>query len=448
MKKKITILITSLLASISMAAKEAVLIFHVTNSTVPTVVLVEGSTITEIPLNKNGNATYQWKNIRNCYARLFYGMDSHNLYAEDKDTLIFSFNGNDYKNTFETKGAKAPVINYLNRTNLTGLEDKDFALPFDQFIKRLEQKQALYQRLLKAANLSSFPLFEKMEQARIRYGIGAMLLMYPSSHAFLSNKADYQPPLAYTDSLKALVKEDTDLLYLPEYKEYMIEAANVLNPTNKNVKGLYNKCVGEMNFISENIKNETVRERLLTDICLNYIEQKGIRNIEDMENIFNAYVTDKEMQNEYKQAYEKWNVSSPGHQSPDFKGVDIKGKTYSLKDFKGKYVYIDLWATWCLPCRKELPYLTQLADKFKNRNITFLGLSIDKDKLKWESRGKAGGLVGTQLLIGDKSTFLTDYNIDGIPRFILLDPEGKIINNNMLRPSSPEIEEVLNKLMK
>lgn len=448
MKKKLTILIMSLLSSISVAAREATLIFHVKHSTNPAVVLVEGRNITEIPLDKNGNATYQWKNMKNSYARLFYGMDSRNLYAEDKDTLTFSFNGNDYKNTFEVKGTKAPVITYLNRTNLTSLNDEDFALPFDQFIQKLEQKQNMYLRLLKAANLSAFPLFEKMEQARIRYGIGAMLLMYPTSYAFLSNKSAYQPPLAYTDSLKALLKEDIDLLYLPEYKDFMIETANVLNPANKYVKGLYDKCIGEMNFISEKMHNETVRQRLLTDICTNYIAQKGISNIEDMKNIFNAYVTDKEMQSEFKQAYTKWDVSAPGHLSPDFSGVDITGHSYSLKNFKGKYVYIDLWATWCMPCRKELPYLMQLADKFKGRNITFLGLSIDKDKTKWENRVKAGGLVGTQLLIGNENSFLKDYNIDGIPRFILLNPEGRIINNNMTRPSSPEIEEVLNKLIK
>ena len=76
--------------------------------------------------------------------------------------------------------------------------------------------------------------------------------------------------------------------------------------------------------------------------------------------------------------------------SPDFKGQDINGKTLSLKDFNGKYLYIDVWATWCGPCKKEIPFLKELEKKFEGKNITFLSLSTDQNKTDWENMVKSG----------------------------------------------------------
>lgn len=82
----------------------------------------------------------------------------------------------------------------------------------------------------------------------------------------------------------------------------------------------------------------------------------------------------------------------------------------------------------------------------EGKHIVFLGLSIDQDKAKWEEEVKKGELPGTQLYIGNRSTFQQAYGIDGIPRFILLDREGKIVNNNMTRPSSEDTEKILSAL--
>ena len=149
---------------------------------------------------------------------------------------------------------------------------------------------------------------------------------------------------------------------------------------------------------------------------------------------------------DYKAKYGKWEVSRPGRPSPDFKASDIDGKEWTLEDFKGKYVYIDMWATWCGPCRREMPYLKALAEKFEGAEIIFLGLSIDRDKAKWEEMVKGGTLTGVQLYLGAQSAFQKAYNVDGIPRFILLDKNGVIVNDNMSNPSSAETMSVLDGL--
>lgn len=159
----------------------------------------------------------------------------------------------------------------------------------------------------------------------------------------------------------------------------------------------------------------------------------------------------EDMTAQHKQQLEINAKLGPGKPSPDFKDyINYKGGTSSLDDFKGKYVYIDVWATWCVPCIYEIPFLKKVEKEFEGKNITFLSISADnlKDEGKWRKMIKEKDLHGVQLL-ADKaieSQFLVDYYIYGIPRFILLDPEGNVVNYDAPRPSMPELTELLNTL--
>ena len=142
----------------------------------------------------------------------------------------------------------------------------------------------------------------------------------------------------------------------------------------------------------------------------------------------------------------------PGNPAPNFEGYDnLEGGTTSLEDLKGKYVYIDVWATWCGWCKKEFPYLKELELEFKGKNIHFVSVSIDeaKNRQKWVEMVAKEQLGGIQLLApGDwKSSIVNKYAIDGVPRFILIDPNGKIVNVDAPRPSKPELKELLTELV-
>lgn len=140
-----------------------------------------------------------------------------------------------------------------------------------------------------------------------------------------------------------------------------------------------------------------------------------------------------------------------GKASPSFDYENYKGGKTKLSDFKGKYVYIDLWAIWCAPCRAEIPYLKKLEEKYHGKNIEFVSISIDKlkDSDKWRKFVADKSLGGTQLL-ADKdweSEFIVNYNVTGIPRFILLDPSGNIVKYDAARPSDPELDKQLTALL-
>ena len=137
--------------------------------------------------------------------------------------------------------------------------------------------------------------------------------------------------------------------------------------------------------------------------------------------------------------------------APSFDYENHKGGKTKLEDFKGKYVYIDVWATWCGPCRGEIPFLKKMEEMYHDKNIVFVSISVDvdKDHDKWKNFVTEKQLGGVQLF-ADKnwySDFITHFGITGIPRFILIDPNGKVAQADAPRPSSPELKEDLDKLL-
>ncbi len=138
-----------------------------------------------------------------------------------------------------------------------------------------------------------------------------------------------------------------------------------------------------------------------------------------------------------------------GSPAVDFRFPDINGKEVALSDFKGKVVYIDVWATWCGPCKGEIPYLKKLeAEYHDNPGIVFMSVSTDaeKDRQKWLDMVASEELSGVQLFGGGRSTtdLTAPYKIKSIPRFILVGKDGNIINDDAPRPSSSEIRPLLN----
>jgi len=140
-----------------------------------------------------------------------------------------------------------------------------------------------------------------------------------------------------------------------------------------------------------------------------------------------------------------------GAASPKFVNYEnYKGGTTSLDDLKGKYVYIDVWATWCGPCKREIPFLKKVEKQYHDKNIEFVSISIDeeKDHDAWKKMVTDKEMGGIQLLADNAwfSQFVKDYFIKGIPRFILIDPDGNIVNPDAPRPSSSSLIDLFNSL--
>lgn len=125
--------------------------------------------------------------------------------------------------------------------------------------------------------------------------------------------------------------------------------------------------------------------------------------------------------------------------------TDINNDTVDFSTFKGYYVYIDLWASWCGPCVKEVPYLQSLEKELQNKSVKFVSISLDKNENAWRTKMKALNMHGYQLLNSDNS--LADaLNVSGIPRFVIYDKEGRLHDSNAPRPSDPSLKPLLESL--
>ena len=203
-----------------------------------------------------------------------------------------------------------------------------------------------------------------------------------------------------------------------------------------------------------------------TDDCLSYLGNDRLKGEYVVNNSFRSFKS----YDQYLNAMEKFGKylvtpslkmraeavgtklydTKAGGQAADFTYPDVDGKMVSLSDFKGKVVLVDVWATWCGPCRQQIPYLKKLEEEMHGTDVVFGGVSVDesKDKQKWLDFIKTEGLKGVQLLAGGWSKITKDYKITGIPRFMVFDKKGNIVSVDAPRPSSPELKKMLENELK
>lgn len=174
----------------------------------------------------------------------------------------------------------------------------------------------------------------------------------------------------------------------------------------------------------------------------------------DLEQLYNglsANIKATDAGKKFGERLPKLKLVAIGSLAPDFAEADTSGKLVSLSSFKGKYVLVDFWASWCSPCRRENPNVVKVFNRFKKQNFTVLGVSLDRpgNKEKWLKAIHNDGLAWTHvsdLKFWDSKTAAL-YVVRAIPQNFLIDPNGKIIGKN-LRGEDLEnkLEELLGKI--
>ena len=147
--------------------------------------------------------------------------------------------------------------------------------------------------------------------------------------------------------------------------------------------------------------------------------------------------------------YNRVVLSIEGKPLPEFSLTKPDGSSVSSASLKGKYTYVDVWATWCGPCCKEIPFLEKVVEDLKdNGKLQFVSISVDSDRNAWQRKLDKDKPTWQQYILdaSANNTLSQALNITGIPRFFILDPEGNVISADALRPSSEEIRETLKAL--
>lgn len=213
-----------------------------------------------------------------------------------------------------------------------------------------------------------------------------------------------------------------------------VEVANLLN-------GYFRVFMPDMSELGRathvlyNIKSEKVRNPYVLSTLVSELKQRGYTGdvqglLDDIELCSKTEATIQKA----KELKEKYYPVRVGEMAPDFEMEDEYGKMVKLSNFRGKAVFIDVWATWCGGCVEGLPYFVALKDQYKDwKDVVFLTISNDgiEGKSRWLNFLKEKKYSGKMphLIVNDKKDrFKEDYCLTGIPRYILIDKEGKIVN--------------------
>lgn len=177
---------------------------------------------------------------------------------------------------------------------------------------------------------------------------------------------------------------------------------------------------------------------------------EGDPNVAEIETSFNSLDPALKNSRTGKKIAERINqlkAISVGYTAPDFTQNDINGNPIKLSDFRGKYVLLDFWASWCGPCRRENPNVVATYNKYKDKNFTVLGVSLDNDKASWQKAIEADHLTWAQVsdLKGWQNEVAAKFFIRSIPQNFLIDPSGKIIGKDL---RGEDLEKKLSEIIK
>jgi peroxiredoxin len=183
-------------------------------------------------------------------------------------------------------------------------------------------------------------------------------------------------------------------------------------------------------------------QALLDGIVKKFPKHKGVAAIKEMNDRQMALAKQRSTQTQEEPREAEW----VNKQAPELTLPDINGREIKLSSFKGKYLLVDFWASWCTPCRQENPNVVKAYNKYKNKNFTILGVSLDKEKDNWLTAIQKDNLSWTQVsdLQEWNSLAVSTFDFSAIPFNVLIDPQGKIIAQS-LRGGELEkkLEEVL-----
>ena len=406
-------------------------IFLVRNGEEKTFVLQFGEFNDTLKINESG------------FYEIHIGRRTAQVFLSPGDSLFVSADMNDFEKSIVFGGSSEKENNFLAQKNLrmnefqSNMRELYSSEPADFQKELLAFKEELDQQL-EVEELN--PEFKNLEKKNNYYFQQILLLQYPMAYKYFNRKEPELPTDFMNETETINLDDEEEFLAIPAYREFL--------------KYSYGDLLGESESLEETLKlyksinSGKIKDGMMGEGLLNRMESAHPDSRAYMDFI-RENSNDKELIEIAEEIFAEVEKLLPGSPSPKFNYPDINGKMISLDDLKGNLVYVDVWATWCGPCLREIPSLKELQTDYSDKNIQFVSMSIDpkEDFGKWQKMVKDRELEGVQLFSDKdwKSEFVREYGIKGIPRFILIDQNGNILLADAPRPSDPEIRTLLDK---
>jgi thiol-disulfide isomerase/thioredoxin len=380
------------------------------------------------------------------------GKSYSSMFLRKGDDLYITLDADDFYRATKYTGKGSLVNNYhVARSTLKASfvgDPKDyFVVPVTDFLQKIAKEKLAFLDLLETWNLDSED--KEVQRKVIEHDYLQIRNSYDKFN-FYHTQIHPELPLNYYDPIKNMyVDDEQSFKNNGSYRNMVVENwrlgskdaqekdpnLSIIDYTKQYIKDLKSTKIKDyvvsMLFKQMNAKNENFEK--------DYVEIMSL--------LTNDYMKEK-----LTTRYQSANATKPEMASVGFDYENYAGGKTSLEDLKGKIVYVEIWATWCGPCIKEMPYLTEIIKEYKdNENIVFVNISIDaiNEYDKWRAMVPEKNVGGIQLLAdnGLQSEFMKFYSVGLIPRSIMLDAEGNIISQHAPRPSSKDIRTFINDIL-
>jgi len=328
------------------------------------------------------------------------------------------------------------------RSSRVGDPKDYFVVPLNEFLPKIEKTRDTLFSLLDKSGLGQKDI--EIEKKIIEY---EYLQTYNNYKKFFHyhNKIDPDLPEDYFDPILSMDTDDEALFrHSRAYRNLIIE--NFRLSSKKEMQN--NPSLTIIDFVKakiSGIKSIDIREQFASMLIRQMKDEN--ENIDDDYHKIMSLLSTERNRDKLTQRYNSARLTKAGLASVDFNYENYDGGMTSLEDLRGKLLYIDVWATWCGPCIREFPALKELVKEYDEKDIEFVSISIDSknDYNKWKKMVAEKNIGGIHLYDdeGLSSDFMRAFSVSLIPRFMMIDPQGKIITAKAPRPSSKEVRKFI-----
>jgi thiol-disulfide isomerase/thioredoxin len=372
------------------------------------------------------------------------------IYVKAGGNLEITFSEEDIENR-SPQGSLAPYYAFQEQTNkaaLFKLEKAFYELDGKAYETLMRSSyDSLMEKLQQDFQSAGDREFIDFQQIRLLMRLHELAHDFPAYKSYFVDTDEEILPLSIKDSLDQIVLNlpasylnhiEVKQAFFRLYSEKIMKEMRQLGEVSIDERiQFYKKTrVDAMSSFTQSHILEYLKAQYIQEELSSFEMEKALEALLKFRETYPASIFISNL--EYQQS--KRGQLAKGNPAPDIKGVDTLGNGVSLSDFKGKVVYVDVWATWCGPCRQEFPFSKKLKTEFEGqKDVAFMYVSIDDDKEDWlKYLKKDPEFEGEHLFVegGWDSQVSESYMIEGIPRYILIDKEGKIVAANASRPSS------------
>ena len=399
-----------------------------------------GAFAAKIDLNKAGRIRFK------------HGDEIGYLYAHPGDQISFTLDTDLFDETLVFEGDAADVNNYLAAMTLLNdslISYQDMMmLEEEDFIKTQDSINDLKISYLKDVLDKEFVAETKED---LYWDTYKERLDYEGSHEYYLQipLEDFNVSDGFYSFITELNINDSSKLENRSFKRYVRGLVRYVSSEIRQSDNSISYYEGYSQAVDSVVSLKPLKTELILDVVIqSYAYMPEDFRTELIEK-WKSWSPDPEALSKMDKLIKSWSKLAKGQPAPNFAYESLDGDTLTMDNFKGSVLYIDVWATWCGPCIGEHPAMEKLQEQFKDQNVTFLAVSIDDTKEPWKKMVATKELGGVHVFAPGawNAQIIEDYMIQGIPRFILIDQDGNIVDATAQRPSgniAEDIEALLN----